>query len=214
VAKNLREDIVQLPGECGQQVVWQVAVRAGSALSNLSAPLSYDLPRCQAYLRVRFDDIYLDWTDDGWPGDKCDTLDAYFQISVRDVTRSFWGGNFFQPLKCGRHYFSDITGGPYKQTYGPEPYVITIPLDTGENVDSIWIKTRFWDHDDWSSDDLFGIHAEHLPDYTPQIGERWPECYLTYTTGGSITDEAKSYLTFTYSIYPNKCRDIPPPEGF
>jgi hypothetical protein len=210
-----RETIVQLPGECGKPVRWQVAVRAGSTISNLSAPVQYDLPPCQIYLRVRFDYINFSWTDDGYPGDTCDTLETYFQISVRDVTRSFWNTDFSIPLKCGSHDFSDMTtSGPYKQIYGLEPNVITIPLAYGEDVSAFWIKARFWDSDT-GSDDLYASFAEHpMSAYIPQMGARWPKCYDSYGTGYFISDEAKSDLGFTYAVYPNICRDIPPETGF
>jgi hypothetical protein len=212
------EEWVYLPGECGGQIRWQVAARTGEALSYLSEPIQYDLPPCQAYLRVRFDDIFLEKTDDGFPtpGTPCETLDAYFNISVKDVTRSFWGGNFFLPLKCGRHYFGDMTGETYKQLYGPAPNVITIPLapDVNDNdIGGMWISAKFWDHDD-NPDDLFASFYKH-PAYShiPQYGEKWPECEITYTTGASITDSARSTLTYTIAFYPNVCKDIPPADG-
>jgi LysM repeat protein len=216
-----KEYPVLLPGECGQPVRWQVAVRVGTAISSLSAPFQYDLPPCQTYLRVRFNDIYLSKTDDGFPGDACDTLDTYFEISVGDTSRSFWNSNFFIPLKCGGHMFSDMTGGNYPQIYGPEPNVITIPLYPGEDVSALWIKARFWDSDEASSDDLFASFAEHpLGVYIPQLGERWtnpsinPLCAIDQRTGWSIFDEARSSLSYTYSVYPNTCKDTLPSKGF
>lgn len=208
-----REVLVQVPGECGNQVRWQVAARSGSALSNLSAPVQYDQPACQRYLRVRFDEIRLKWTDDGFKikGFPCETLSAYFHLSVRDVTRYFWGNGFFKPIKCGVYSFSTLTGGPggpYTAMYGPRPFEITIPLDPIEEVTDSWIRTRFWD----DGDDPFGLHSVHPP-IQASPNEKWPKCYETFTTGGSTTDEAESYLTYTLAVYPNICRDIPPPEG-
>ncbi len=117
--------------------------------------------------------------------------------------------------------FKDITGGPYQKLYGPEPNVITIPLSSGEDLSGIWIKARFWDSDSWNSDDLFASFAEHpLGAYVPPIGERWTsplidsECVIGQRTGKSIYDEAESSLGYSYSVYPNTCRDIPPAEGF
>jgi len=216
-----QERMVSLRAECGQMVRWQVAVRTGSARSSLSSPLDHVLPPCQAYLRVRFDEIRFEKTDDGWPGDTCDTLDAYFQLSVRDVTRSFWNTNFVIPLKCYLYQFADITGGPHKAIYGAEPYVITIPLSPGEDPSALWIKARFWDSDSWNPDDLVATFAEHpMNAYVPRSGERWNSgsatayCTRRYNTGYSVTEEAKSTLSFTYTVYPNECRDIPPAEGF
>ena len=227
------EKVVQLPGECGQLVRWQVAVRAGNAISSLSAPFAYDLPACQVYLRVRFDGITFWRTDDGWPGDMCDTLDTYFKISVRDVTRSFWNTNFFIPVNCKGKTFKDMTGGPYPGIYGPEPYVVTLPVSLGEDFNAIQIKAWFWDSDPpGNPDDLYATFSEHpLGAYIPKIGDKWTmsetwkdtgeytgyssyDCSTRITSGQSITDEATSFLNFSYSIYPNNCRDKPPAEGF
>jgi LysM repeat protein len=221
----------QLPNECGEPPRWQVAARAGTVTSNLSAPFVYALPKCQTVLRVRFDQIILDETDDGWPGDYCDNLEAYFKISVRDATRSFWDTNFAMPLRCGTYKFKDITGGPFAQLYAPEPNAITIPVSPGEDLGAIWIEAKFWDSDTGagSSDDLFASFAEHpLGAYVPQLGQRWTcsgtslgcssgpdwECAIHGQTGRSIFDEAKSSLVYTYSVYPNNCKDIPPETGF
>jgi hypothetical protein len=170
---------------------------------------------------VRFDSIYLEWTDDLIPGDRCDYLETYFQISVRDVTRSFWNSSFYIPLKCGTHEFSDMTGGLYPQLYGPEPYVITIPLAPGEDLSAIWIKAKFWDSDPpGNPDDLYATFAEHpVGAFVPQLGERWTGgdptyCVITKYSGGSIFDEAESHLTYSFSVYPNTCRDTLPPKGF
>jgi hypothetical protein len=204
---------VYLPGECGGQIRWQVAARAGEVLSYLSEPIQYEQPPCQRYLRVRFDEINFKWTDDGFKvkGLPCETLSAYFHLSVRDVTRGFWGGGIYKPLQCGIISFSTLTGGPggpYTPLYGPRPYEITIPLAPDEEVTAFWIRTRFWD----DGDDPFGLHSEHPP-FQSNTHEKWPKCYETYTTGGSTTDEAESNLTFTVALYPNVCKDIPPTEG-
>ena len=215
------ELLVNLGAQCGQMVKWQVAVRVGTTRSGLSAPLEHVLPPCQAYLRVSFEEITLWKTDDGWPGDTCDTLDVYFQISVREVTRSFWNTNFVIPMKCGTYHFGQITGGPHLQAYGPRPYEITIPLSPGEDPSAIWIKARFWDSDSWNPDDLVATFAEHpFGAYVPEAGERWGckegSCpyFREVWTGTSITDEARAKLKFRFAVYPNYARDLPPAGGF
>jgi hypothetical protein len=200
------EEWVYLPSECGGQIRWQVAAMAGETLSYLSEPIQYDQPPCQAYLRVRFDEITLESTT-------CETPSSYFHISVRDVTRSFWGVTFLKPLKCGRNYFSDITDGPYEQLYAPAPNVITIPLAPDVDINdigSMWIAAKFWDDDN----DLFASFSEHpAHSYIPQYGEKWPECEVTYTTGANITNSGWVKLTYTMAFYPNTCKDIPPADG-
>ncbi len=227
------EKMVQLPGECGQPVRWQVAVKAGTAVSALSTPFAYDLPACQSYLRVRYDNIYFWRTDDGTPGDKCDTLETYFDISVRDVTRAFWNTNFFIPLNCKGQSFKNMTGGPYPSIYGAEPFVITLPLSTGEDLYSVQVKAKFWDSDPtWNPDDLYASFSEHLLGaYVPKIGEKWEmgetwkdtgentgysttDCSTHLTSDKFISEEATAFLNYSFTVYPNKCRDKPPAEGF
>jgi hypothetical protein len=227
------EKLVQLPGDCSRPVRWQVAARSGAAASALSAPVSYDLPACQAYLRVRFDYMWFDITDDGAPGDWCDTLEAYFEISVREVTRKFWNTQINIPVKCYKQDFKDMTGGPYPSIYPPEPYVITIPLSQGENPGAIEIKARFIDSDPtWNPDDLFASFNEHpLGAFVPGPGKKWSmsetwpgldtysgystyDCKTTQTSNKVYFDEAHSRMTFSYSVYPNECRDTPPATGF
>gem|GEM_PF-5417387 len=211
------EEYVNLPGECEKQVRWQVAAVSGSTISSLSKPVQYILQPCKVFLQVSFDSILLSNTIDGWPGAPCDdAMDAYFEISVGDESRSFWGGTYFMAMGCGQKQFSDITGEPYLQKYGPMPNVITIPLSPDESPSSLWIRAKFWDYDDWPNpDDLFATFAEHpLLAYYPADGEMWiskdSPCGVTITTGLSITSDARSRLTYTYSIYPNPCRDTPP----
>jgi LysM repeat protein len=210
--------IVYLPGYCGRHVKWQVAAFSGTALSPkayspLSKPVEYDMPDCQAYLWVDFGSLNLINADDFEP-DPCDTLETYFTLSVREETRSFWGGNFFLPMGCGHHYFSSIHG-PYEQLYGPQPYVFTIPLTPGEDINDIWIRAKFWDYDE-ISDDLFASFSDHVRGAFSQgsqkwqSGERWSTCDWTEVTINSITKDAKSNLTFSYIIYPNACLDRPP----
>jgi hypothetical protein len=123
-------------------------------------------------------------------------------------------------MKCGTYQFVDITGRPYPQLYPPEPNVITIPLSPGENLNAVWIKANFTDSDTWSSDDPFASFAERaVGAYVPQVGQRWTggdpvHCTVTRQSPYSNFDEAVSMLTFTFSVYPNPCRDIPPDQGF
>ncbi len=224
-----RQLSAQAPNECGEPPRWQVAARSGTVTSNLSEPFVYGMPKCQTVLRVRFEEINLEKTDDGWPGDYCDTLEAYFKIWVRDSTRSFWNSNFFKPVKCGTYTFKALAGDTYTKLYAPEPNSITIPVYPGEDLSAIWFGAKFWDSDTGNSDDLFASFSEHpLGAYVPELGQRWTcsgsslgcssgadwECAIHRGTGNFISDEATSSITFTYSVYPNNCKDIPPETGF
>jgi len=96
------------------------------------------------------------------------------------------------------------------------PDVILMPISSSTffpqngNLIGIAVRSEFWDHDDWSSDDLIGTFTEYI--YSPKLQNdgRWAECSHSVTTGDSVNDEATSHISFTYSFYPNKCEDIPP----
>jgi LysM repeat protein len=212
-----REIRVFLPGQCGAEIRWQVAAKTGPAISPLSAPVRYDQPACQTLLRVSFDSLNLKWTDDGWPsGFACETLDSYFTLSAGNVTRSFWGGNSFLPIKCGIHSFSDMTGGPYKQVYGSKPYVIDIPLSPGQDLTSLQVKAKFMDHDDPGGDDLIASLSQYLWGTAPAGTERWggsAGCWETITSPILLTGEAESTMELRFAVYPNICTDVPPPDG-
>lgn len=214
------EHYVEQLRDCGTTVRWQVAAKKGTALSALSAPWIDNLPDCQRWLKVKFDSIYLIGTDDGWPSGgvavlACETLDSYFWIGVGSVYRDFYGGGTFRPLKCGGYSFAELIDDFYNPAW-VHPDVILMPISSSTffpqngNLIGIAVRSEFWDHDDWSSDDLIGTFTEYI--YSPKLQNdgRWAECSHSVTTGDSVNDEATSHISFTYSFYPNKCEDIPP----
>lgn len=208
-AADARDKIVKLPGECSRHVAWRVAafrdVKPNPRVySPLSPPVEYDLPACQRYLRVSFDGIWLSGTSDG-VFDFHGRLEAYFKLSVGDVSRSFYGGNFFLPLESGGYSFARMVE-PYQKVYGPRPELFTIPLDD-ETADALWIRTRFWDDDPWpNSDDVFGMHSEH-----PFMDKS--QCSWSGRSAKTIDDDAISDISYTLAFYPNPCRDTPPDDG-
>ena len=210
---NDKTDWISYPRECDINMNWQVAAKAGAVLSNLSAPLKIELPPCKRYLRVKFERIHLKETDDGFPtpGSPCETLDVYYRLSVRDISRSFYNDEFTLPLKCGIYYFEKIGGGSYYQAiYGAKPHVFTIPLAYDEDASALWIRSEFWDSDP-GEDDKFMRVSLH-PDGAWQKGEIWQHCSLE-GSGGNIDNTANSTVFFTYALYPNRCHDIPPTSG-
>jgi hypothetical protein len=223
---------VKLPGYCGGDLHWQVAAVAYPYRSNLSAPIDEFLPTCQtqAYVRVQFISIELFCTADGmascmtryapWWASLCQTLDTYFQLSVNGMTRSFWGGNNFMPLKCGQHFFGDITGLPGVlpdgSEYDPGTFVIPIYTDYVE----INIKTKFWDYDDVGADDPYGLHSETY--WFPSLENAltsleinsatrfgYGDCVLPQYSVTSLTQTAESRLTYTIEVFPNACQETP-----
>jgi hypothetical protein len=221
VSPALREEVVPVWG-CGKRDGWRVSAYRRVALSEgnwsepkeseLSQPVEYDQPKCQTYLQVVFREICLERTDDGWPGDTCDTLDAYWQISVNEVTKSFYGGNSFLPVKCGCHSFGELAASYIWSGKDPQPDTIIIPLSPkeGEVWTEIVVRTRFWDYDDWGSDDEFGKHTGTiaLQDLKPSV-QTLGDCTFEVEMGKTHGGEADTTVKVVASVWPNECGDLP-----
>ncbi len=214
--RDEREAILLLPLEarCGKHLRWQVAANAGPAQSRLSEPLEYDLPPCEVYAMVEFIDIYLLCTADSapdcmyvqYPASLRETLDVYYDLSVNSTTARHWGGTLFVPMTAGFSNFSDL--GAYY--WEPFPDTIVVPILT--NIVDLVIRTKFWDHDDSSGDDMFGSHYIHL--YYPDLQAARNDlgCGKIFKTEGwSYTGTAISnWLRVKVTIFPNECSKSPP----
>ncbi len=217
--------VVQVPRLCGLPLRWQVAVTAlDGSTSMLSEPLEQKLPTCQMSLRVSFDTLELDRTDEGTSDgpDACETLDLYFKVSVKNFVDYHWGfyggsdfnkGGLFYGVHCGIYEIANLTEAPIA------PVVLTVPLVPNENIHAIKIAAQFLDRDlpccddpifDWWS--VLGTDAG-----VPELaiaGQKWDQCYVTKVTEFRSTGEATARLTYSYALYPNKCRETPPENPY
>lgn len=202
---SARSADVRLPKDCGMNIRWQVTALAGNAESKLSAPYEYEQLPCEAYIAVRFDSIYFTWTQDGWFGD-CDTMDAYYTIWVNATSKSFWGGNFFYPVRCGVNYsFKDLAW------YSNDPYrdQIVVAIDPKESVVFL-IGVMFHDYDTLSSNDMMAFHADDFHMGTFQEAQQTVGCGMSFTTPRRAKSEGSSFAKYTITIYPNICGTQPP----
>ena len=194
-------------------------MKKGTTLSALSAPWKYDLPDCQKWLTVKFESVGVGTLPPGVYSptqSMCDdTFDSYFWFAVGNVSRSFYGGGFYRPLKCGIYSFSELIADFYNPAW-VHPDTILYPVspnsfhDISGNLTGLMVRAEFLNHNDWSSDDVIGSFTEYIYPPTLQSDGRWGECIHTVTTGTQITDVGTSNISFTYAFYPNKCVDIPP----
>jgi hypothetical protein len=216
---------VRLPQACGGHVSWQVAAIAGPARSRLSVRSpdnDYDLPKCEVQARVKFDAINLDWSVDD--GGLCDILEAYFLLEVNGAYRSFGydmgdchaGPTIFDWLEqcnygevssiwgmcCGSFNLGSLAGGRTE---------ITFPI-YGDSID-LAIRTTFVDTDS-GPDDAFGQHNERHSWPSLQQAQQELGCFKTFVSSYSETDTAKTRLTYSIAVYPNRCSDRPPAQGF
>ncbi len=203
-----REEPVTLPGACDRHVRWQVAAAAPGAnvRSPLSAPLEYDLPKCQSYVRVTFKQVLLEDTNDQ-RRDGCAKLDVYFRLSVNDVSKKFWGPNFFVPLKCGTYDFPNIIPGD-----DPLDPVFTVPMGTDPNAPlDVWVRTRFWEWDQWPDpDDSFGSHTHHMMWPNLKHAQDLVGCGKCGWSDMAWSGTAHTQINYCIEVFPNPCQDTPP----
>jgi hypothetical protein len=210
----------KLDRSCGQDLQWQVAARAGTTLSALSPPANTHLPECQIFVRVQFLGLTATCTAEGASScmaantAPCDTLDAYYELSVNNETRSFWGGNFFAPFACGAHAFTAL-GGWYEanQIY---PSADTFVLPVASEPIEIRLRARVWDHDSGAGDgdDLIASISKDywfpsLENALSSFEGMVSDCVAEVETGFQQNGTAISLAKYTVEVFPNACRDFP-----
>ncbi len=191
---------------CGFSITY--LVQANNITQQISTEGTYTtkLPKCPAYITVKFDIISLYWTGDGLNGGPCDELESYFTIMVDEWAKDYWGGCSFgtgcslMPLECQGYWFADIVPPNI-----PEANSFTVPYFTEEI--RLALGTRFYDYDDGvGSDDPFAHHTAYHIWKTRAEAEAELGCYgKPYETEMLVNDTADSKLHYTISIKPNPC---------
>jgi hypothetical protein len=238
---NARQVDVRLPATCGKRIRWQVSAYAGDAESKLSAPIEYDLPKCQAYALVKFESINFTCTAEGSSncksGNHCDTLQVYYQVAANGKGQRYGmgqkpkKGSVYIPLlddlfpdeppvgvinismKCGNQGFNEL----YYWITDPNKDTIVAPI----NMDAVKIEVAadFWDYDDTSDDDLIAQHraVHQFPNIAEAqkalvSGAKGAGCSgKSFTVGPSQTESGTSYLQYSIIVFPNQCSDTLPP---
>ena len=223
---DMRDVLVRLPGECGNHVRWEVValgpsvqlqrygpyVPVESRRSN--PPVEYDQPPCQAYVAVKFDRLDVLLTDEeGWSG-PCPTLEAYYALNVNDGLKKFYypggsgvGSSFFT-VQCGKSYSLYDMGRPYLQWDKYPDTVVTTIKDPNKPFD-IQVTTFFFDYDDWTGADWFGLHHMEYGMNSLKEAQEFFGCGTHYSID-YINSVAGTVLYYTVSVYPNACADLPP----
>jgi hypothetical protein len=204
---------------CGLDLQWQVAVRSGTTLSALSPPAKIHLPDCQVFVRVQYLNMIVPCTAEGSSScdsggsAPCDTLDAYYELSVNDETRSFWGGNVFVPFACGFHAFTALGGWYEANQIYPSADTFVQPVDS-ESIE-IRLRASVWDYDTWSGDDLIMSFSRDY--WFPSLENALSsledsvtsDCVAEVETGFQQNGTAISLARYTVEVFPNACRDSP-----
>jgi hypothetical protein len=197
---------IHLPTSCGAVYEFKVAANyRNAAMSVKSPPRKHDQGACQVYAEVLFEWISFAETDDGWTfpvtfGD-CDQIQIYYALSV-DATghpraiKSFWGGDFFKPIACGKYYFWELAA-PYDRS--PDSDRMVVPIDPplpNRNWGGLTLAGAFWDHDSASKDDLVAVFRKHLMmplDNWVGFDRTFEEFYFEGESYGKVRFRVKGY---------------------
>jgi LysM repeat protein len=221
---DMRDVVVRLPGSCGHQVRWEVVAVAtvyghagpGGGVAMVQSPPSnavqYFQQKCKSYLVLKFNKLDIRTTDEeGFAGD-CPNLEAYYALIGPHQGKKFYypGGPFtgssFFTIQCFHSYSFYDMGHQYDKQ-DPYPDTVVAPIDD-QNI-HIWWSTMFFDYDQWTGDDWFGdIYSDMYAD-NPQLLVDLFGCGKTYTDP-FYNDTAGGSVTYTISVVPNSCTDVPP----
>ena len=198
-------------------------------------PLGYLEGVCTIYIKVKFEYLDLEWTNDsmgsGGPGD-CDTTDAYYGMRLSEEagyatawthlykTRYFYGGGHYRPLKCGRYSFHDLadkvnpvlvrTVWDEGETTPFSELIISTDMKEPDRPLSILVAANFVDADfsPGNGDDWI-VHTGALyeaPSFESAIN--YFGCGRTFVDDDE-EDAGKSRLQYTVTVYPNACERTP-----
>jgi len=163
-----RSTEIRVPGFCGTKLEITMVANLDQKQSLPSNMFADQQPDCTLYAVVRFKQVRFGWTNDSLnPNNKCDTLQSYFNLSVTEIfdryqdnersgrkkVKSFWGGGFYMPVRCGHYQLDDLAGSYYAQD-ALHPTQITVPLRPldGHSADYL-IEAAMWDYDNWPNND-------------------------------------------------------------
>ncbi len=225
------------PSGCGKPVRWQVAAVSGTTRSMLSLPFEYDLPPCQAYAVVKFETLEIPWTGDGISDGPCDEIELYYSLDLysldlpsiygQDKKYFGYGGEnayptifnnigtgyilSLKPITCTKnappYTFAEL-GRWFDDYQYPDTFIVPIP-DTKLSIE---IVTTFFDYDNPGTNDQFGTRfLDHkYPDLQSAVKELGcGKIFRDPPEDFRIENNADTAVTYTLTVYPNPCGDVP-----
>ena len=206
VEPGVRAADVHLPARCGQHVKWQITARHGEAESIRSVPAEYDQAECKLYAEVTFNWVEVGFADTGLPnlpigGQHCDKFDTWFAIFANDRAKSYWGGNFFMPMTCGRTTFRSLTGWPDQYNFAPYNVPATdtllVPLDGPKPT--LRFGAQFAYDNFLGEQGMFGNHSPVPP--IVRTRDEWAKFQQTFEYYGSqAPGSIKSGITAVLNV--------------
>jgi hypothetical protein len=170
-ARSVQFDV---PGFCGTKLDVSMVANAGELQSLPSNVVSDVQPACTLYALVDFESATFGWTNDTLnPANECDTMESYARISVSEIydrggtdetrgavlSKSFNGGGFYQPIRCGNYDMNTIAGSTYTALEGnPTSFVLPIRVVEGHTT-TYDIEATIWDWDEFGPNDVIGRYT-------------------------------------------------------
>ncbi len=221
---DTRKAMIIVPDKCGFVTTWGVVANGKGGDSPMSQVAGIYMSPCTRFLKVEFRRLYFSRTCDGrglycgiQDGLYCDELEAYFELSVNQVTRKFYSGNFVLKVTChDLFFFKDIVTTPNGQVFLVPLFT---ELDTVDSFDVV-VETEFWDEDTWSGDDSFGHHKKkhgfaqwpQAISWLQEYCEGWV-CDIdpyVWIDSSNIDADANTDINYIITFYPNNKQSSPP----
>jgi LysM repeat protein len=207
-----RDAWVTLPSPYDQRISWQVAADVGEAQSPLSQELAYNLPKSQAYVQVKFDNIRWLYTCDGCCCGDCSKCEAYGWLILR-----LGGAESFKhcadlddtnDVKCGVDYtFAQVCEGGFLSEDSPDFLVIPFDQESKNFTLEIWV--HIYDDDGWSSgSDTIADYRLYHTFSSLQQAQSVLGCGKQFSERDSSKD-GSSGMSYTLTVYPNSCEEEP-----
>lgn len=222
-ARSVQFDV---PGFCGTKLDVSMVANAGE-LQSLPGNVVGDVqPACTLYALVDFEEVVFGWTNDTLnPSDKCSTMDSYSRISVSEfydrggtdetsgvvLSKSFNGGGFYQPIRCGIYDMNTIAGSSYtKDEANPTQFILPIRVVEGHTT-TYEIEATIWDYDSLSANDVIARFMGSMyfhPDMIEPLMAKMQgnpgvlKDYYCDSYTGIFDGDAKSRINICVHLYP------------
>lgn len=212
---GLRSASVLNPYYCGSPVKWQVVAVSASAQSPLSQEIVVNLPNCQSFVQVIFQDVMFQELRDGFKPwaqfNECDSVDLYYTFYLNDQHKSFgWSPSFGEGcVNCVQTVGCNVMSFQQLGSFYSVPYPDTLVSAIDDKNIKIQVMVNFWDYDWGSDDDLISKHYEEFNFASLEQAQAELGCGKEYFSSQKVHESGYSIIHFKLMVYPNPCSDFP-----
>jgi LysM repeat protein len=207
-----RDAWVTLPSPYDQRIRWQVAADVGEAQSPLSQELAYNLPKSQAYVQVKFDNIRWLYTCDGCCCGDCSKCEAYGWLILRmgglESFKHCADLDDTNDVKCGVDYtVAQVCEGGFLSEDIPDVLIFPFDKESKNFTFEIWV--HIYDDDGrWSGSDTIADYRLYHTFSSLQQAQSVLGCGKQFSERDSSKD-GSSGMQYTLTVFPNSCAQEP-----